>query len=257
MITVEAPAGIKTCGAGLYEEEATGRCLECPKGFQCQQGRRELCPKGQFSNTTGSASCVPCAPGSFSADLGATRCIACVAGLYAENEGMEACKRCPKGTYTSSFNSDRCLECGMGQETEQRGAQSSDECRCPEGSFMCQSACRPCPKGLFCEAGLGPPVQLPGFWATEDESSSCSFQVLLCRNALECPSGSLGMCAEGRQGQACNNCEAGRYPEIDGTCSECGPGDGWRSVVALCLFLGISALLLVCKRVFQALTRPG
>ena len=257
-MSMTAPARVKTCGTGLYEEEATGRCIECPKGFQCQQGRRDLCPKGQFSNTTGSASCVPCAPGSFSADLGATRCIACVAGLYAENEGMEACKRCPRGTYTPSFNSDRCLECGMGQETEQRGAQSVDECRCPEGSFMCQSACRACPEGLFCEAGLEPPVQLPGYWATEDGSSSCSFQVLRCRNALQCPSRSLGVCAEGRQGLACNNCKERLYPETDGTCSECGPGDGWRAPVALCSIFGICALLLVCKLFPSApLMRPG
>ena len=69
-----------------------------------------------------------------------------------------------------------------------------------------------------------------------------SAQVLKCRNTRECPGKmSLGGCAAGREGRACNNCKPNHYPKDDGTCAECGPTDFLHSVIfalaALNLFI--------------------
>ena len=241
--TALPPANLFRCDAGRYKEEESGQCKECKKGFQCENGVQELCPKGQFSNVTGSTSCRPCEKGSFSEDLGATKCTICVAGFFAERPGMHACERCPKGSYTPVSQSETCIPCGLGQVTEESGSQSISECRCAEGLFMCNAStgagCLPCPEGLFCEAGVGLPVHQPGFWATD--SSTCAFRVLRCRNDMQCPRRPLGECADGREGLACNNCRASHYPRDDGSCAECTSIDILPAilsiVVALLLFL--------------------
>ena len=242
-VSYVVPREILDCGPGLYMEEASKRCLECTRGFFCQEGAREQCPRGQFANVSGLASCVSCPPGRFSSDLGATLCTACLAGFYAPLQGMEACEKCPKGTYVPYLESDSCLDCSMGQETAERGSQSASDCRCAQGSYMCNSSqsCYPCPAGLLCEAGLNQPVQQAGFWADPLGADACQFKVLRCRNALECPENSLlGGCAQGRSGTACNNCRESFFPNEDGTCTRCGLLDFFPSIMTLCVLALVS-----------------
>ena len=58
-------------------------------------------------------------------------------------------------------------------------------CRCAQGSFLCSgSGCLPCPKGLWCPAGLELPQQQPGRWTPSRElGGGCGFQVLQCHLA--------------------------------------------------------------------------
>lgn len=246
----QPPSFLTDCGPGSYKDELLGQCVPCTRGFQCINGTQELCPKGTFSNVSGATFCRNCSKGSFYGDLGSTRCTSCQAGFYADEEGLETCRRCPKGTYVSALHAESCFDCGMNQITEESGSQLQSDCRCAQGTFMCDTGpslgCLTCPEGLLCATGLDPPVHQPGYWTSADDT--CRFKVLKCRNARECPGKmSLGGCAAGREGRACNNCKPNHYPKDDGTCAECGATDFLPSVLfslaALNLFILFVRLL--------------
>eukprot|EP00435_Cladocopium_sp_Y103_P065459 s567_g27.t1 len=246
------PAALTNCDPGFYKEETSGQCKACPRGFKCPGGALpyQQCGRGYFANETGmmlgshllGVECRPCAAGNFAAEVGSAECGQCLAGFYTNLEGQEACMKCPKGTYMPNKEATECIACGMGQVTEESGSQSQMECRCAEGTFMCNSSstvgCQQCPEGLSCAAGLDPPTQQPGFWTSGDQE--CSFEVIRCRDTLECPGSFLSTCASGRQGIACNNCAEGYYPQDDGTCLQCGPGDSLPA-----LFTGIFAIIVI------------
>ncbi len=241
------PFFLTDCGPGSYEDVDLGQCLPCAKGFQCIDGSQELCPKGTFSNVTGLASCYPCVRGSFYSDLGSTKCLSCPAGFFADQEKMQACKRCPKGSYMPFSHAESCLDCGLDQVTEESGSQLFSDCRCAEGTYMCnslrQAGCRPCPEGLKCVAGLELPVHQAGYWTSFEVSAPCSFSVLKCRNSRECPGNApLGQCASGREGRACNNCQQNHFPRDDGTCQECGPTDFYPAILFACIVVLVFVL---------------
>ncbi|CAL1151685.1 unnamed protein product [Cladocopium goreaui] len=210
------PSEKTSCASGYYKEVQSHRCFPCPRGFYCNGAAPQQCFRGHFSNSNGASFCRRCANGTFAADLGSTKCISCPPGFFGATEGLEACKKCPKGQYMPSYKALSCISCGMDMETEESGAQALAECRCAEGSFLCNGSCLPCPKGLRCPAGLELPQQQPGYWTpSRAELADCSFQVLQCRNSLECPGHSvLGACAEHRQGVACNNCKENYFPRM-------------------------------------------
>lgn len=238
------PAALTNCDPGFYKEETSGQCKACPRGFKCPGGALpyQQCGRGYFANETGMVECRPCAAGNFAAEVGSAECGQCLAGFYTSLEGQEACTKCPKGTYMPNKEATQCIPCGMGQVTEESGSQSQMECRCAEGTFMCNSSstvgCLPCPEGLACAAGLDLPMQQPGFWTAGEQE--CSFEVIRCRDSLECPGSFLSTCAAGRQGIACNNCAEGYYPLDDGTCLQCGAGDSLPA-----LFTGIFAIIVI------------
>ncbi|CAK9062829.1 Metabotropic glutamate receptor 7 (mGluR7) [Durusdinium trenchii] len=239
------PDVLTNCDAGFYKEETSGQCKACPRGFQCAGGALpyQQCSRGYFANITGMVECLPCAEGFFAAEVGSAECSPCLAGFYMDITGQEACKKCPKGTYMPDKQAIQCIPCSMGQGTEESGAQSMSECRCAEGSFLCNSSgftagCQACPDGLQCAAGLDPPTQQPGFWTSGGDT--CSFDVIRCRDQLECPGQAMGDCAQGREGIACNNCVEGYYPLDDGTCLPCGPGDSLPAI-----FTGIAAVIII------------
>ena len=244
------PFFLTDCGPGSYKDVDLGQCIPCAKGFQCVNGTQELCPKGTFSNETGLVACQLCVKGSFSSDLGSTKCRSCPAGFFADQEGMESCKRCPKGSYMPFRHADSCLDCGMDQVTEESGSQLFSDCRCAEGTYMCNTSssrqtpgCRPCPEGLKCVAGLELPVHQAGYWTSFEASDTCSFSVLKCRNSRECPGNvALGQCASGREGRACNNCKPNHFPRDDGTCQECGPTDFFPAIAFGCIVVAVFVL---------------
>ena len=176
----QPPSFLTDCGPGSYKDELLGQCVPCTRGFQCINGTQELCPKGTFSNVSGATFCRNCSKGSFYGDLGSTRCTSCQAGFYADEEGLETCRRCPKGTYVSALHAESCFDCGMNQITEESGSQLQSDCRCAQGTFMCDTGpslgCLTCPEGLLCATGLDPPVHQPGYWTSADDT--CRFKVL-------------------------------------------------------------------------------
>ncbi|CAE7223416.1 Tg [Symbiodinium sp. KB8] len=246
------PAHLYSCDPGFYKEEQSKQCKACPKGMKCLGGfnaTSTACPRGTFARDTGQSACVPCAKGFFAPDTGLSECSPCLPGYEAPDEGLEACSRCGIGWYSAPSGQARCSSCGRGQITRESGAVNESECLCGSGSFMCGEtlSCESCFEGLFCQEGLGPPVQLAGFW-TKDASTGCDFSVLRCRNARECPQAALGTCADGREGIACNNCKARHYPRENGTCLPCGETDALPGVIAF-VAIPIALLLLNMLRV--------
>eukprot|EP00435_Cladocopium_sp_Y103_P053180 s214_g17.t1 len=249
MSALTPPPEKTNCAPGYYKDVQSQLCLSCPRGFSCSDGVPQPCSRGYFSDSTGATFCRPCANGTFAPDLGSTKCISCPPGFYGATEGLEACEKCPKGSYMPSYQALSCISCGMDMETEESGAQAVEECRCAEGSFLCNgTGCLRCPRGLWCPAGLQLPRQRPGRWTPSRwEAEQCSFQVLNCRNSLECPGASvLGSCAEGRQGVACNNCKENYFPEDDGTCTRCGPVDYLPALLCIVGCLIMVTLLVNC-----------
>ncbi|CAE7776927.1 Grm5 [Symbiodinium sp. CCMP2456] len=239
------PDRLYSCDPGFYKEEQSKQCRACPKGMKCLGGfnaTSTACPRGTFARDTGQSACVPCAKGFFAPDTGLFECSPCLPGYEAPDEGMEACNRCEIGWYSAFSGQARCSPCGRGQITRESGAVNSSECLCGSGSFMCGETLRlRAVKAVLCQEGLGPPVQLAGFW-TKDSSMGCEFSVLRCRNARECPQAALGTCADGRGGIACNNCKARHYPRENGTCLPCGETDAVPGVIA---FIAIPIALLL------------
>ena len=243
------PPELYSCGAGFYKEELSRQCKLCPRGMMCSGGVNApfmACPKGTYASSTGQSNCSLCAEGSSARDVGSVECSPCLPGYEAPREGMEACKRCALGRYMPSHQGTQCLPCGQNQITRESGAESESECLCPEGSFMCLAhGCSSCPEGLYCPEGLGPPLQQGGFWT--EPVTGCDFSVLRCRDAFECPQGSLGSCALGREGQACNNCKVNHFPAHDGTCQPCEGADVLPAILVMILVLSLLFLLSISR----------
>lgn len=234
------PPELYSCDPGFYREQTSTQCRKCLKGTMCLGGPMapyKSCPRGTFASEIGMSNCTPCPKGSFALDAGSVECTPCPPGTEGPLEGMETCTRCSSGFYTPWVGSSQCFPCGKGQITPESGSTAESDCLCAEHSFMCEGrGCLPCPAGLHCAQGLGPPQQQGGFWA-DPNVSHCDFSVLRCRDHLECPSGLLGGCSAGREGPACNNCQASHYPNGP-ACEHCEEGDVLPLILLIMLFLG-------------------
>ncbi|CAE7316306.1 grlE [Symbiodinium sp. CCMP2456] len=246
------PEDLLACDAGFFKEELSRQCRPCPRGTMCPGGvdaQFRACPKGTFTNETGMTSCLLCLEGFAAREVGSVQCTECQPGYEAPMQGMEACTRCELGSYMPSVQGTRCVPCGLNQTTLFRGAEAASECVCPEGLFMCEArGCIPCPEGLYCPTGLGTPHQVGGFWTESSGPGQCDFSVLRCRDQAECPPGPLGVCASGREGLACNNCNENHFPGDDGTCQACADADVLPTILVLLLALSL-LLVLVCTHV--------
>ncbi|CAE8646997.1 unnamed protein product [Polarella glacialis] len=247
------PDNLVTCAEGFTTEVGTGMCKPCPAGYYSPGGRGQQCSpclRGSFAASSGSRNCTLCTQGSYAPEVGSSSCGLCVAGFFAEAPGQEGCSRCPVGRFVASSGASSCSPCGLKMVTAESGADSAGLCQCAAGSFFLRSSpassliesegCTSCLEGLACPAGLGPPLQLPGFWAEVLDEQARDYSVVRCRNSWECNGGLLGSCADGRQGRACNSCKDGYHPLTDGTCGECAAQDSLPMV-----FLGLGVALLM------------
>ncbi|CAE8582168.1 unnamed protein product [Polarella glacialis] len=248
------PDNLVICAEGFTTEAGTGMCKPCPAGYYSPGGRGQQCskcPRGSFAASSGSWNCTLCAQGSYAPEVGSSSCDLCVAGFFAEAPGQEGCFRCPVGRFIASSGASSCSPCGLKMVTPESGTDSAGLCQCAAGSFFLRSSpasslsesegCTSCLEGLACPAGLGPPLQLPGFWAEVLDEQARDYSVVRCRNSWECNGGLLGSCADGRQGRACNSCKDGYHPLTDGTCGECAAQD---SLPMVYLVLGVALLMI-------------
>ncbi|CAE8680036.1 unnamed protein product [Polarella glacialis] len=247
------PDNLVTCAEGFTTEAGTGMCKPCPAGYYSPGGRGQQCspcPRGSFAASSGSLNCTLCAQGSYAPEVGSSSCGLCVAGFFAEASGQEGCSRCPVGRFVASSGASSCSPCGLKMVTAESGADSAELRQCAAGSFLRSSpasslneseGCTSCLEGLACPAGLGPPLQLPGFWAEVLDEQARDYSVLRCRNGWQCNGGLLGSCADGRQGRACNSCKDGHRPLTDGACGECAAQD---SLPMVFLILGVALLMI-------------
>eukprot|EP00931_Biecheleriopsis_adriatica_P064365 TRINITY_DN39160_c0_g1_i1.p1 TRINITY_DN39160_c0_g1~~TRINITY_DN39160_c0_g1_i1.p1 ORF type:complete len:1422 (+),score=258.12 TRINITY_DN39160_c0_g1_i1:115-4380(+) len=240
------PGMYPQCPTGTVYKYATRQCQGCEGNFVFVEAVNGcLCKAGYYKN---GSSCEACHEGTMSDNPGTLQCSSCTKGFYQDERGTTTCKRCEKGSHMASEKASACVPCGKNQVTLESGADSSALCLCAEGSFMKPSAgaCVACPEGLECPAGLGEPLQLPGFFAEVIDKEARDYRVWSCRDKSECSSQAVGSCPGGRQGRACNNCMDGYKPLDDGSCVKCGELDAIPGIVAFVVLL----LIVMCGLVF-------
>lgn len=255
--------------------------LSSEVGFECRP-----CAKG-FSqpNRTASTSCVLCAHGYYSDEKGATECRACDVGWITTSVPATACEPCPPGRassppegsitqqvqcfpcelgfYANGLGNSVCLPCAEllpGSMTLFQGSASPQDCVCPPNTYFQRLApsapakCVPCPYGLICPGGNGPPLQEEKFAASRPRyEGAVPEDVVHCMDNIRCPGNTpLGSCpphvVKPTKGAACDTCEAGYY-EMDGVCKQCDVGSCWAFLVmALVLVLSAVCLYLFALR---------
>ncbi|CAK9001283.1 unnamed protein product [Durusdinium trenchii] len=200
------------------------QCKACPPGSFGRGDRCEVCEVGKFMAEEGGSECKSC-PAGYGCPAGTSIPAPCVPGFFQGEKGRENCERCPIGSYASDYASTTCRPCGMGMITAESGSVTRGACVCAHGKFITHNGCVGCPDGMVCVQGLDPPKQREGYWAQVIDSGLGQYSVLLCRNQLECPKGDPELCADHREGTACNNCLPRYYPTDSGSCSACEPTD--------------------------------
>ncbi|CAK9001855.1 unnamed protein product [Durusdinium trenchii] len=214
------------CPSGWISETVGSQrqCKACPPGSFGRGDRCEVCEVGKFMAEEGGSECKSC-PAGYGCPAGTSIPAPCVPGFFQGEKGRENCERCPIGSYASDYASTTCRPCGMGMITAESGSVTRGACVCAHGKFITHNGCVGCPDGMVCVQGLDPPKQREGYWAQVIDSGLGQYSVLLCRNQLECPKGDPELCADHREGTACNNCLPRYYPTDSGSCSACEPTD--------------------------------
>ncbi|CAJ1449215.1 unnamed protein product [Effrenium voratum] len=211
----------------ISEKKVKGlwQCKPCPAGTFEALGQCRACGVGTFSMEEGSSSCDDC-PVGHGCPRGASIPAACVPGFFQDQRGAQNCLRCPIGSFSSEYGSSLCEACGLGMVTGESGGSSFAACVCAEGKFMVNgTGCADCFSGMICPQGLGEPLQAAGYWAQVLDQQQGEYSVLRCRSTLECPEGPPELCADNREGPACNNCKSTFYPTHEGHCLACGSLD--------------------------------
>lgn len=233
------PGMYPKCPSGKVYNYVQRQCMGCEGArIFVEAVGKCLCKTGYHANGT---FCEPCEEGTYSATPGSLKCSRCVQGFYQQLQGQTKCERCPKGTFRTrgdvSQGDVNCTVCDKGQTTLESGSDSSDLCLCPEQTFMRAESggCTKCPEGLTCPAGLGPPLQQPGFFAEIHDEAMREYSVWTCRDKSECNVADLGRCPAGRQSRACSNCMDAHKKLDDGTCQQCGDSDSIPTVIILIL----------------------
>jgi len=237
---------VADCESGLFQDDP--RCQPCPRGFFCVGGNSSFqpCPRGTFTNETGMSNCTACDVGRFSSTVASSGCLVCNPGTHANRTGLALCDKCPKGTYFNDSGAVHCTKCPLNLTTQESGSIDFSECLCAEGTFLCEGlGCLPCPGGLNCPAGRGPPLRQAGYWSPAGVPEQCTFKVLRCRNGYQCTENAvLGECPEGRMGDACTICKPNHYPAPMGECTICEPVHVLVAVVATLFVTFFSVMFL-------------
>ena len=171
------------CGPGTYGKG----CMACPQGTIASdyaQTTCSECAQGSISDYTGTRcvqcwsgsfqsgpACVPCPKGTYSNTSGSIVCLACDQGFYSAVDGLANCLECPSFSQTSLSRSS-CV-CDAGHVFNYAG----DQCvQCLPGSFQSGPACVPCPKGAYSNVSgtaLACSRCDPGLYSDTDGSTGC------------------------------------------------------------------------------------
>jgi len=147
-----------------FNEEAL---CKCRPGFEYSNAapprQCQACPMDTFRNDDVGPSCVQCP--AFSTTMGQAGQTSQAACLCQKGYAMlgGVCEPCPVNTFSalvgiSSLGS--CVECTGGKVTEGEGSSDPSSCVCPTGTYTDGDACRPCPKGTYCDE-IGMPAGKP------------------------------------------------------------------------------------------------
>mmetsp|Transcript_7355 Transcript_7355/g.15929 ORF Transcript_7355/g.15929 Transcript_7355/m.15929 type:complete len:1136 (-) Transcript_7355:147-3554(-) len=143
-----------TLDSNIFNEEVLCKCAAGYEYPPAGSGECVACPVDTYRSEDVGPKCVVCPPFSITngqeGQVSVAGCL-CTAG-YAKIG--DVCEPCPSNTFSeqigiSSFGS--CISCKDGKVTAGAGAGMAAACLCPTGTFTDGDACRPCPKGQYCD----------------------------------------------------------------------------------------------------------
>ena len=184
------------CSAGYYTDRNVTipydlHCRTCPKGYYSElTGSNDCtgCPPAKYSAVVGSSlssSCIACSAGKFGMPAGSITCEDCAAGKYSKDVGQTYCTPCPMDTYRSyvgAMSLSDCLPCTLGKSNGGKvGSTTLNDCQCKSKDYFAvanmtsgEVVCEKCPKGAIC-SGLGVKIEdvisQPFYWRSQKNSS--------------------------------------------------------------------------------------
>mmetsp|Transcript_25228 Transcript_25228/g.81538 ORF Transcript_25228/g.81538 Transcript_25228/m.81538 type:complete len:1013 (-) Transcript_25228:473-3511(-) len=151
---------------------------------------------------------------------------------------LTTCSKCPLGTFQPSTGEEVCKYCGdhaaSGTTTLFLAADDVSNCICPTETLLNLegTSCLPCPEGLSCLGGMGPPKQARGYFA---EPVTGAFpDVWQCSIPQACPEGDLAACSSGATGRMCLKCAEADYfwDHSSNRCTSCAHSGAWLLLLA-------------------------
>jgi hypothetical protein len=142
----------------------------CQRGYTCSgaDSPQDPCPKGKYTNITGSVSCVPCSPGKYSDIEGSTQCKYCPSGYLQPEPEQAKCDAVPAGAIVAKGGSASVVvpqgskinasepsgfvACPAGTKGNIPPNETCTKCRAGESSAAGATSCHPCDKGKFSNA---------------------------------------------------------------------------------------------------------
>ena len=127
------------------ELRLTDALLRCPTGFSRLSSELGTDPEQQ--------ECQPCSAGTECVLPACDICVVCDQGKYKDMASTASCRKCPKNTFnptTGATAEAQCLGCPEGAVTTTDGRTSSDDCKCPDTTYIAGGAtlsCSFCPPG--------------------------------------------------------------------------------------------------------------
>lgn len=219
--------------------------MVCLAGQRLSESECVACEVGEYSEA-GASECIQCSPGSFSRGS-AAECTSCSEGSFQSLSSASSCDLCPEGYYSSSVGAIECIQC---PDTlwSSLGSRSATDCTCGVGSQWNEilGRCSSCQEGLDCsKASKNTKDVAAGFWAPVNGVLGDGFvDVYKCINVVACPGGSLGTCAENRNGIACGQCGDHFYESsTTGECVKCGDFDAGYLIIALLVLLSLTIIV--------------
>ena len=179
-----------------------------PAGSTSAQDCVAPCAAGNYG--AGGSSCTSCPANSYSADSSTSisDCY-CLAGYKGSGGSCAACQYA-SNEYQPSTGQSSCLQCPA---NESPTGDAATECQCDPG--YTGSGCSACTAGKYkASPGSGGCTECP----VNTQSGSASDNV----NDCECMTGTTAV----SNGQACSECETGKYKAFTGagSCVDCGSG---------------------------------
>lgn len=198
------------------------------------------CSSGHFSKELldiATRGCRPCEVGTYQSLWGMDVCDKCALGYHQSGVGHSFCERCSKGTYSTVAGNELCTPCPAGLTTDGPGLTSGADCGCPPSTHLDSlgQVCLACGEGMICDGVGATPRAAVGYQLNKKGTEFCIFRCH--QDERRCPGGALNVCASGRKGIACAECETGRVDASDGTCKLCQPWDSIVPVLTLIVFI--------------------
>lgn len=80
----------QNCAPGKWSPEGSASCIDCDRGYYCNNGSRTICPVGSYCPAGSSAPKV-CPPGYYTSSEGNNTCFQADRGYYADNGIIQSC----------------------------------------------------------------------------------------------------------------------------------------------------------------------